>query len=362
MLMGHNSYSSSRNTWQMCCHGKGISSGANMLIGIDIIAPEKFNIDLGKATITLPFCDNMQVPLTVTSANRISTSILSKEQVTIQPKSRQLVTVTGKKSKLTLPAGRDFLFEPKRQPKLTMYTHIVDCNISQVIVQNDGSTPIVLLKNTKLGEVHDHDIVEAYKVEPSDNWSTVAVEAASKKPQESEPDDKARKSFRELLTSESNRNVVCKPHLEQKLSNHVTVYGEKDSISELANVVPAYPELWKDTGNVNIPESQYMEIPLKDNWREMFKPGQAKIYPVSHRDREVIDETFDNLHDQGRMEWTQGCAPFSFPCFVVWKIVNGKAKGRVVIDIRALNKISEIDAFLTSHPGKITLPPMLQFQ
>ena len=142
---------------------------ANMLIGVDIIAPGKFNIDLGKAVITLLFCDNTQVPLIVTSSNKVSTSILSKDQVTIQPKSRQLIMFTGKKSKLTLPTGRDFLFELKRQSKLIMYTHIVDCNMTQVIVQNDGTKPIVLPKNTKLEEVHDPDIVEAYRLEFTDD-------------------------------------------------------------------------------------------------------------------------------------------------------------------------------------------------
>lgn len=46
------------------------------------------------------------------------------------------------------------------------------------------------------------------------------------------------------------------------------------------------------------------------------------------------------------MEWTLVATPFPFPCFVVWKSLgdgSGSAKGRVVVDIRALNKITMPD-------------------
>jgi len=63
------------------------------------------------------------------------------------------------------------------------------------------------------------------------------------------------------------------------------------------------------------------------------------------KDRELIDEVHDKLHDQQRMEWSQEPSPFGFPVFVVWKNVEGKRKGRVVVDIRGLNKITLTDAY-----------------
>lgn len=56
--------------------------------------------------------------------------------------------------------------------------------------------------------------------------------------------------------------------LETKLQNGVTIYGREDAVVQLAEVVNSYPNLWIDTGNVTIPESQYLEIPLLDNWRD----------------------------------------------------------------------------------------------
>lgn len=62
-------------------------------------------------------------------------------------------------------------------------------------------------------------------------------------------------------------------------------------------MVNKFPDLWRDTGNIiGIPEDQYMGIPLLDNWEDLYKPGQAKVYPLGQRDKDVIDKEFDKLY------------------------------------------------------------------
>ncbi|KAI6783920.1 TY3B-TY3B protein [Emericellopsis cladophorae] len=39
------------------------------------------------------------------------------------------------------------------------------------------------------------------------------------------------------------------------------------------------------------------------------------------------------------MEYATEPTPFTAPLFVVWRVVDGKRKGRVVVDLRALNKV-----------------------
>lgn len=63
------------------------------------------------------------------------------------------------------------------------------------------------------------------------------------------------------------------------------------------------------------------------------------------RDKELVDKTFDELHELGRMSWSTDATPFSYPVFCAWKTQNGKRKGRVVVDIRGLNAISQPDAY-----------------
>ena len=96
-----------------------------------------------------------------------------------------------------------------------------------------------------------------------------------------------------------------------------------------------------------------MDIPLLDNWRELYKPSQARVYPLGKADKQVIDEQFNKLHTQDRIEWTSSATPFSFPCFVVWKDTPTGRKGRVVVDIRVLNKITMPDAYPVPSQAEI---------
>lgn len=91
-----------------------------------------------------------------------------------------------------------------------------------------------------------------------------------------------------------------------------------------------------------------MQIPLKPGAEF---PKRAKVYTQGQDGREVIDKTFDTLHDQKRMSWAETHTPSAYPVFVVWKWVEGKRgeppvrKGRVVVDIRNLNAIAEPDIY-----------------
>ena len=80
------------------------------------------------------------------------------------------------------------------------------------------------------------------------------------------------------------------------------------------------------------------------------------MYQAEQKDKEVIDKEFEKLDAQDLLEWTATATPFSFPCFVVWKITpEGEHKGRVVVDIRAWNKITMPDAYLVPSQTEIAL-------
>ena len=77
-----------------------------------------------------------------------------------------------------------------------------------------------------------------------------------------------------------------------------------------------------------------------------IKYQPARIYPLSTRDREVVDAALDKLQKTGKVKFTTQPTPFSYPVFVVWKVVDGKMVGRMVVDIRGLNHITRPD----THP------------
>lgn len=92
-------------------------------------------------------------------------------------------------------------------------------------------------------------------------------------------------------------------------------------------------------------------------WEQHKLP--SKVYDLSQKDREHIDQTFDELHKQGRMSWSKHPTPFGFPVFVVWRAVqvDGQThrKGRAVVDIRGLNFITVRDTYPLPLQGEIIL-------
>ena len=47
----------------------------------------------------------------------------------------------------------------------------------------------------------------------------------------------------------------------------------------------------------------------------------------------------------GKLVFLDELTPIACPAFVVWRKVNGEEKGRVVIDLRPLNKITVPDVY-----------------
>ncbi len=325
---------------------------AKALIGIDIMKPEGMMIDLQRDIMRIGACRGLEVPIVVASrGSRTTATIYSSKKLIIPPHSNMAVPVTGPKKRLQLPKDRDFIFEPQTLDTLSAYAHIVDHTVSSVFVRNDTDKPVTLPRRQKLGKVSDYEATDCYAVDPENH--ELAIKAPKRQP------GWIKTNLRRLVAGVAAFSAAIAPQANVNEVIHptgVTIHGTPAASSAIATAVDAFPSLWKDTGNViNVPESEEMEILLLENWRELYKPGQARVYPLGDRDKEVIDREFDKLHDQGRMEWTTTATPFSFPCFVVWKDASATAerKGRVVVDIRALNKITMPDAYPVPSQAEI---------
>ena len=126
------------------------------------------------------------------------------------------------------------------------------------------------------------------------------------------------------------------------LFNGVTIYG---NVPELVQVVEEFSIVWTEEGFADVPECEWMRIPLRSDW-ENKAPKTARVYPLGSDARKIVDETFDKLHKQGRISWTNESTPFSYPVFVVWTMKpNGSRKGRPVVDIRGLNALTQTDVY-----------------
>ena len=89
-----------------------------------------------------------------------------------------------------------------------------------------------------------------------------------------------------------------------------------------------------------------MTVPLKPGWESKVSAIKPKVYLLGNEARRIVDNTFEEMHTQGRLKYTIDPTPFSFPVFVVYKTDSqGKRKGCAVVDIRKLNDLVLPDSY-----------------
>ncbi|KAM4065819.1 chromo (CHRromatin organization MOdifier) domain-containing protein [Hirsutella rhossiliensis] len=97
----------------------------------------------------------------------------------------------------------------------------------------------------------------------------------------------------------------------------IHIYAQKGSfVTKIKALVEKHAKLWKDSGTAEVEAGHELTV-------------AQRPYPQGLRDKQVIDETHDKLHAQGRMEYPR----------------LRETKGRVVIDLRALNKVTMPDSY-----------------
>ena len=295
---------------------------ANILIGTDILVPERIDVLLSQRKAIIGSCENVELDINVTTLpNQTNRLLMLNSQTTIPAYGSTIVQIRPLHG---LPTDRDLLFEPDCR-LADAYTSIVDHQLSSIELRNSSDKAVVIPRHTRLGRIVEYEADGCFLANPD------LLRAGSK------PTNWIKSSFRTLLAATAAYHISSGPtsEPEQRLQNGVTVYGDTPTtVTALTEVTNRYPRLWEDNGNIaNVPEDKWMEIPLLDNWKELYKPGQAKVYPLGTKDRKVVDEAFNKLHEQGRMVWTTQSTPFTYPCFVVWKTTPNGRKGRVVVDI-----------------------------
>ena len=332
----------------------------NLLIGNDVMTPQGMTLDLGKQIMTIDSCKGIKIPINSRArvAPHIKRTIRSKNAFTVLPGTTMRVPVTFNGQ---LPDDRDFLFEPQLAASHDLgheggvFAHIVDTDLSWVNIHNATSTPVVLPKRARLGSVVEYTHHGCYMTLPAEahlatsGWKTgrsirsLITKGAALMATAYATSVSSSGTIGVDTTTSIKPTSVIAPDMEMKLFNGVTVYGHIGMNQPLSDLVTEYQDVFIDQGTtVDIPEEEWMPINLKSG---VVPKPPAKVYPVGQRDKECIDTTFDKLQEQGKLKFTTQPTTFSYPCFVVWKDTPSGRKGRVVIDIRGLNDITEIDSY-----------------
>jgi hypothetical protein len=94
--------------------------------------------------------------------------------------------------------------------------------------------------------------------------------------------------------------VIADKPMESVLPIGITIYGKPDVSSRFTDIINAY-DIWSHLGVVNLPQDEWMRIPLVNGWETKMPKNQ--VYRSGDADRALIDQTFDQLHADGKMDW-----------------------------------------------------------
>ena len=294
---------------------------ANLLIGNDIISPEGMVINLGKKTAIIV---TYEISIDVNARQRgqfFARKLLTNQDNVIPFCSEAIISL----EKLPLPDDQDFLFYPALQANLTLYSYIMDYEISKILVKNASNLPFCVPRWHKLGHLIEMTYNNCFLLDTESAWIAASL------PPSLHP------FF--LLGAEP----ILPPTdalMETVLENGIKVFGDADAVRQISDLVAEYPSIWESQGFVQIPLEQWMTVPLKPGWKAKVSAIKPRVYPLRNDARWLVDDTFNKLHQQDRMKFTSDPTPFSFPVFVVWKSDSeSKKKGRAVVDICKLNDL-----------------------
>lgn len=224
---------------------------AKVLIGTDVMVPEGFDISFHKNLVFITSCQNITCPIMVhAKPNHVhDCPVYATKATQIPPHSGVRLLVFVKKH---LPDNQDFVYNPAPLLRhLTQYGHLVDANFFFIDVFNLMEDPIRVSRRACMGTLSDEAYSAAYEVD------VFAADTFSDEPVK----DHHHKDV--TLTIDPN-------HTERILPNGVHVYAANDvHANALETIVQRFP-IWGETeGFVNVPEDQWMEIPLIPGWESM---------------------------------------------------------------------------------------------
>ena len=131
---------------------------AKLLIGVDILAPEGIVTDLPRRVAVINSCDKIEIELNLSprSAQRTKLSVACLSDASIPPFSTKTIAVRVQGD--AIPSDRDLLFEPGHSVEgISVFTHIVDCSMAEILVRNDTSKHIAIQRNGRLGSIVEYD-------------------------------------------------------------------------------------------------------------------------------------------------------------------------------------------------------------
>ena len=132
-----------------------------MLIGVDILGKESFNIDTGNKSATIRSCNNIVILLEVApqAQMQFTQQILANKDTIIPTRILGQIPIQSK-----LPGRRTFLLKPSyAKPDITVFGQKVDCSMKKILMRNNTNRILVISGKTKLNRVVEYKADGCYR-------------------------------------------------------------------------------------------------------------------------------------------------------------------------------------------------------
>ena len=137
---------------------------ANMLIGNDVLDPKDVVINPVKRQAFI-ISTEATIPVDIRSSKAsIQRPVHIRKTTVISSQSEVAISIHH----ASLPASRDFLFEPADDINLTLYAHLVNTSTSAILVRNDRDQAIQISRNFRLGRITELDFSNAFQISTED--------------------------------------------------------------------------------------------------------------------------------------------------------------------------------------------------
>ena len=314
----------------------------NLLIENDVLKPESIDIFTFTSSTFIKSC-NVTISITMQIRSTSQIRLIHAIETSISANSEIAISI----HKITI-LDRDYMFESKELINLSIYAHIIDSNTTTILIRNENDKSIRILRNFRLKNLIELDYSNVLQM--STKHSNLALRILKFTHKQC--------WFNKVINAISfcHINMIdVKSNMKTDIvhSLEITIHNSSLQIIEtFINVVNEYIKLWTDKEFVKLSQKNWMRISLKIDWETKIKE-KVKIYSLEEKNKIVVDNIFNKLHEQDRLFWTSKSTSFNFLCFVVWKDSLENRKDRVVIDIRALNAVSLSNAYFLSLQSEI---------
>ena len=205
--------------------------------------------------------------------------------------------------------NRNYLFESFDSTNFSIYAHLIDDKINFILIRNNSDKFLKIFRNFKLSFLFQFSDINVFQIN-THLFDMILRNSKS---------DHKIFWFKKILVATAYTANIDSQTFKQEISliNEITIHEFfRQVVIVFINLLNKYFNIWTNQDFVKLSKKNWMKLSLKINWEDKIKE-KTKVYSFEIRDKEVINNTFDELHKQEKLSYIIESTSFNFSCFVV---------------------------------------------